>query len=124
MRRFYEENKNYCIAFAVVVVLCIAGIWMVHDYYRSESIYEDTNVILDGIDKRIKNAGKRIDSVTESVGKAEKTVTDAVGRIERSQESAGKIASGIDECESRLDSVIQRQGRITNLVTEIERINK
>lgn len=123
----FQEIKNETyenIVAVILIVICLIAGWLYYDSHKRAAVYEDTNVILDGIDQRIKNAGKRIDSVTESVGKAEKAVTDAVGRIERSEESAGKIADGIGECEKRVDSLIQRQGRIANIVTEIERINR
>lgn len=123
----FQEIKNEAfenIVAVILIIICFVAGWLYYDSHKRAAVYEDTNIILDGIDQRIKNAGKRIDNATESVGKAEKTVTEAVGRIERSEESAGKIADGIGECERRVDSLIQRQGRIANIVAEIERINK
>ena len=122
-----QEIKNEAfeniVAVAIIAVCLIAG-WLYYDSCKREAEHHDTDIILDGIDKRVEDAGKRIDSAKQSVDKAEKAVTEAVGRIERSEKSAGEIATGIGECENRLDGIIQRQGRITNLVTEIERINK
>ena len=124
IENWYEENKRGIYTVVGTLLVFLLCVWIVQDYKRGKAIYNDTNIILDGIDQRVKNAGTRIDNATESVGNAEKAVTDAVGRIERSEESAGKIADGIGECERRVDSLIQRQGRIANIVTEIERINR
>lgn len=122
-----QEIKNEAfentVAIVIIAVCLIAG-WIYYDSCKREAEHHDTDIILDGIDKRVEDAGKRIDNATESVCNAEKAVTEAVGRIDRSKESAGKIADGIGECEKRIDSLIQRQGRIANIVTEIERINR
>ena len=119
-----DEKNRYCIiAVIVVAVLAIAG-WLYHDARRNEAVYSDTDIIVDGIDQRIKDAGKRIDAVTESVQQTEKAITDASSRIDRSKESAGEIEVGITECQNRLDRLTQRQGRIRNIIEEVERINR
>lgn len=119
-----DEKNRYCIiAVIVVAVLAIAG-WLYHDARRNNAVYSDTDIIVDGIDQRIKDAGKRIDAVSESVEQAETAVTDASERIDRSKESADKIADGLEKCQSRLDDLTQRQGRIRNIIEEVERINR
>lgn len=122
-----QEIKNEAFENIVaigIIALCLIAGWLYYDSCKREAEHHDTDIILDGIDKRVEDAGKRIDSAKQSVDKAEKAVTDAVGRIERSEKSAGEIATGIGECESRLDSIIQRQGRIENIIADIEAANK
>ena len=119
----YEDDNKTTVGI-IVIGFILLTVWICHDIGRNKPIYNNTDTVLDTIEVRVDDAGKRIDSVSESVGNAEKAVTEAVGRIERSEESAGEIASRIDECEKRLDSIIQRQGRIKNLIIDIERTNK
>lgn len=116
-----EKSRYYLIAFVVIIIL--AG-WLCYDARRNDAIYSDTDIIVDGIDQRLKDAGKRIDAVTGSVQQTEKAITDASSRIDRSKESAGEIEVGITECQNRLDSLTQRQGRIRNIIDEVERINR
>lgn len=118
-----EKSRYYLIAFIVVVILAIAG-WLCYDARRNDAVYRDTDIIVDGIDQRLKDAGKRIDAVAGSVQQTEKAITDASSRIDRSKESAGEIEVGITECQNRLDSLTQRQGRIRNIIDEVERINR
>ena len=116
-----EKSRYYLIA--VVVVVILTG-WLCYDARRNDAVYSDTDIIVDGIDQRLKDAGKRIDSITGSVQQTEKAITDASSRIDRSKESAGEIEVGITECQNRLDRLTQRQGRIRNIIDEVERINR
>lgn len=124
MGSFYEENKDYICAFAVVMVLCITGIWLVHDYYRNEPVYEDTNSAMADVEKRIKSIEQRIDRIQERNSAIEKTVSGTIITIRDSRENAVTVADGIGRAEERLDAIIQRQGRIENILADIETANK
>lgn len=124
MGSFYEENKSYCIAFAIVMVLCITGIWLVHDYYRNEPVYEDTDSTMADINKRIESIEQRIDRIQERNSAFEKAVSGTVITIRDSRENAVTVADGISRAEERLDAIIQRQGRIENILADIESANQ
>ena len=121
MYGFYQENKSYCIAFAVIVVLCLAGAWLVHDHFRNEPVYHDTDNTMADIEERVRRIESRVDSLSARLDKAEKTATDLGGRIESSTNLAKEVGAGIDGVEKRIDSAIQRSGRIENLIADIER---
>lgn len=123
MGSFYEENKSYCLAFAVVMVLCIAGIWLVHDYYRNEPIYNNTDNTMADIDKRLQNIEQRINRIQERNSAIEKAISGTVITIRDSRENAVTVADGIGRAEERLDAIIQRSGRIQNLISDIETAN-
>ena len=106
------------------MVLCIAGIWLVHDYYRNEPVYEDTNSAMADVEKRIESIEQRIDRLQDRVAKAEKTVSGTIVTIRESRENAVTVADGIDRAEERLDAIIQRQGRIENILADIEAANR
>lgn len=114
------EKKNDYIAVVIVLFICIAAGWLYTDSHRNDRIHNNTGVVLDTIEVRVDDAGKRIDAVSDRVSEVEKTVSTVTGTITDSRKSAEEIASGIADCEKRLDSITQRQGRITNLVADIE----
>lgn len=118
---FYQDNKSYCLAFIVIAIACIARAWLVYDHGRNAAIHDGTDGTVERIESGIEAAGQRIDSAAAAVSKAETSVSAAIGAIEASESAAGTIAEGIAECESRLDAVVQRQGRINNLIEAIER---
>lgn len=124
MGSFYEENKSYCLAFAVVMVLCITGIWLVHDYHRNRPIYESTDSTMADINKRIESIEQRIDRIQERNSAIEKTVERTIITIRDGRENAVTVADGIDRAEERLDAIIQRQGRIENILADIETANR
>ncbi len=121
---FYEENKDYIRAFIVVFVLCLAGVWLVRDYHRNEPVYNNTDKSMADVDQRIESIEQRIDSLQKRVDKAEKTVSGTIVTIRDSRENAVTVADGITDAEKRLDSIIQRQGRIENIISDIETANK
>ena len=64
----FQEIKNEAfenIVAVVLIVICLVAGWLYYDSHKRAAVYEDTNVILDGVDQRMKNAGKRIDNATE-----------------------------------------------------------
>lgn len=118
---FIRQNKDSCIAFAVITVVFLLGAWLCYDHGRNAAIHDGTDGTVERIESGIEAAGQRIDSAAAAVSKAETSVSAAIGAIEASENAAGAIAEGIAECESRLDAVAQRQGRINNLIETIER---
>lgn len=114
------EKKNDYIIIAVVLCLCIFAGWLYADSHRNDRNYHNTDVILDEIEVRIDDAGKRINAVSDRVSEAEKTIGTVAGTVTDSRKSAEEIASGITDCEKRLDSITQRQGRIANIIEDIE----
>ena len=124
IRDFIRENKDYCITFAAIVIICITGAWLVHDNRRNEPIYTDTDSTVADIDRRISSIEQRIDRLQDRVTKAEETVSGTVGAIRDGRENAAAVAEGIAGAEERLDAIIQRQGRITNILAEIEIANR
>ena len=124
MYEFYQENKSYCITYAVIMVLCLAGVWLVHDHYRNEPVYNDTDSTVADIEKRVGNIEQRIDSLSDRLTKAEKTVERVGATVTAGRENAERIETGISGVEERLDSAIQRSGRIENLIADIERANQ
>ena len=124
MNELYKENRDYILAFAVVTMLCLAGAWLVHDYGRNEPVYNNTDSTMADIDARIGSIEQRIDSLQSRVDKAEKAVSGTLVTIRESRENAVTVADGITGAEERLDRIIQRQGRIANIIAGIEGANR
>ena len=126
IKGFYEENKDFIIAFAVVVAILLAGTWLVlvHDYARNEPVYNNTDRTVDELEKRLDNIESRVTIMQGRLDETQKTVTGISKRVERSRENAQTVAAGIGTAETRLDEAIQRSGRIQNLIDEIERANQ
>lgn len=121
---FIRENKSYCLAFIVIVIACIAGAWLVYDARRNEPIHENTNNAMADVERRIQNIEQRINSLQSRVDKAEKTVERTIVTIRDGRENATTVADGIAGAEKRLDAIIQRQGRIENIIANIEAANR
>lgn len=119
---FIRENKSYCLAF--IVIACIAGAWLVYDAQRNEPIHENTNNAMADVERRIQNIEQRISSLQSRVDKAEKTVERTIITIRDGRENAATVADGITGAEKRLDAIIQRQGRIENIIANIEAANR
>lgn len=124
IKEFYEENKSYTIAFIVLAIVCLAGVWLVHDHTRNETVYNDTDRTVDELEKRLDNIESRVTIMQGRLDETQKTVTGISKRVERSRENAQTVAAGIGTAETRLDEAIQRNGRIQNLIDEIERANQ
>ena len=124
IKEFYEENKSYTIAFIVLAIVCLAGVWLVHDHTSNEPVYNDTDRTMDKLEKRLDNIESRVTIMQGRLDETQKTVTGISKRVERSRENAQTVAAGIGTAETRLDEAIQRSGRIQNLIDEIERANQ
>ena len=118
-----DIGRHYLSIIIGVVVLALFA-WICYDHYRNKPIYESTDVILDTIEVRVDDAGKRTDAIKDRVGKAEESVKQSANKIAGSREDADAIANGLAGCEARVDSIIQRHGRIKNIITDIENANK
>ena len=119
-KQFFEENKSYCIAFAIVVAMCMFGAWVCHDIARSESVYHNTDSNLDRMEKRLDDLGQRIDSLQERIAENQKAVERITVTVTAGRENAEVVAGGITEAERRLDNAIQASGRIKNRIADIE----
>lgn len=117
------NSRPYYVGILIVLVLFVFA-WICYDHHRNEPIYESTDVILDTIEVRVDDAGKRTDAIKDRVGKAEESVKQSANKIAGSREDADAIANGLAGCEARVDSIIQRHGRIKNIITDIENANK
>ena len=117
------NSRPYYVGILIVLVLFVFA-WVCYDHHRNEQIYESTDVILDTIEVRVDDAGKRTDAIKDRVGKAEESVKQSANKIAGSRKDAETIANGLAGCEARVDSIIQRHGRIKNIITDIENANK
>lgn len=124
MNEYYKEDKTPFLWCVIIlgVVLCIA--WFCHDIGRNKPIYESTDSTMADLEKRIDRIEQRVDSVSARLDQAEKTNTELGGRIESSTNIAKEVGNGIDGLQDRLDSAIQRSGRIANIIADIEAKNK
>ncbi len=120
---FVHKNKDYCVTFAVIAIVCLVGAWLCCDYERNRDIQEDTNVTVERIDNIVERAEQRIESVERGISESEKAISGASSAVENSARAAEEITGGIEACERRLDSIIQRHGRIANLISDIEKAN-
>lgn len=118
----YEEKYRKYLVPAIVVLLLFA--WLRYDAGRNTDTYDNTNDTVERIEKRIDDAGKRIESISAGVSKTEETIGRTADAVGKSRESADAITDGIAECEARLDRITQRQGRIKNIIADIERTNQ
>ena len=124
MYDFYEKNKSACISFIVVAVVCLCGAWLVHDYFRNEPIYNDTSSAMADLEKRIDGIESRVNSLSNRIADAEKTVNGISATINAGAGNAVTIKDGIDGIEKRIGEVVQRSGRIQNIIADIESQNK
>lgn len=121
---FYETNRASVLAFIVILVVGATGVWLVHDHYRNEPIYNNTDNTMADVNKRIESIEQRIDRIQERNSAIEKTVNGISATVNAGRENAVTVADGIGRAEERLDSIIQRQGRIENIIADIENANR
>jgi hypothetical protein len=76
------------------------------------------------IDKRLQSIEQRIDRIQERNSAIEKAVSGTVITIRDSRENAVTVADGIGRADERLDGLIQRSGRIQNIIADIENANR
>ena len=124
MYDFYKEKCNYNIAVIIVIgVLLFAG-WLYHDAHRNDKQHNDTDGTMDNIEKRVDTIESGIDNLSNRITKTQKTVGKAYVTVNESRESAETIAGGVSRVADKLDSAVQRSGRITNLIADIEAANR
>lgn len=121
---FYEDNKDYVHTFIIIMAVCIIGVWLCYDYYRNDGINHDTDNAVERIEERIKNIERRVDRIQERNTAIEKAVQRIGGTINAGRENAVTVADGIERADKRLDGIIQRQGRIENILNNIETANR
>ena len=121
INEFLAENR---ITFLVGILLLVLVCWLHKDNRRNDGVYNDTNNAVADLERRIDRIEQRVDSVSARLDQAEKTNTELGGRIESSTAIAKEVATGIDGLQDRLDSAVQRSGRIANIIADIEAANK
>lgn len=121
INEFLAENR---ITFLVGILLLVLVCWLHHDQHCNDRQYNDTNNAVADLERRIDRIEQRVDSVSARLDQAEKTNTELGGRIESSTEIAKEVATGIDGLQDRLNSAVQRSGRIANIIADIEAANK
>lgn len=118
-----DIGRHNLLGIVVCIVLVLFG-WAWYDSHRNDGLHQDTDATMDRIEERIQSVEQRIDRLSARLENAQKTIADLGGRIESSENLAKEIGTGIDGVEKRVDSAIQRCGRIKNLIDDIERQNK
>ena len=121
INEFLAENRT---TFIVGVLLLVLVCWLHKDNRRNDGVYNDTNNAVADLERRIDRIEQRVDSVSARLDQAEKTNTELGGRIESSTAIAKEVATGIDGLQDRLDSAVQRSGRIANIIADIEAKNR
>ena len=121
INEFLAENR---ITFLVGILLLVLVCWLHKDNRRNDGVYNDTNNAVADLERRIDRIEQRVDSVSARLDKAEKTNTELGGRIESSTAIAKEVATGVDGLQDRLDSAVQRSGRIANIIADIEAKNR
>ena len=121
INEFLAENR---ITFLVGILLLVLVCWLHKDNRRNDGVYNDTNNAVADLERRIDRIEQRVDSVSARLDQAEKTNTELGGRIESSTVIAKEVATGIDGLQDRLDSAVQRSGRIANIIADIEAKNR
>ena len=123
-KEFYRQNRSYCIGFIVLTIVCLTGLWLCYDYHRNDGIHNDTDRTMDDAEKRIESIESGIDRLSNRIIKTEKTIGRAYVTVNEGKRNAESIAEGVGRIEDKLDSAIQRSGRIANLIADIERANQ
>ena len=121
IKEFLAENR-----LAILIGLCLLLLicWLHHDANRNKPVYNDTDKSMERIEERMSAIESRLDTMSDRLEKAEKTVSGTIVTIRESRENAVTVADGIGRAEERLDAIIQRQGRITNILADIEAANR
>lgn len=123
-KEFYRENRSYTISFILLTIICFVGVWLVYDYERNKPINDDTDNSMADVENRISSIEHRLDTMQSRIAETQKTINGITERINASTKYASEIADGIGGAEKRLDSAIQRSGRIENLISDIEAENR
>ena len=118
-----KNDNRFLVGVLVIGIVLFAG-WLYYDIHRNDGINHSTDNAMADLEKRIGRIESRLDSVSARIDQAEKTATDLGGRIESSTSLAKEVGAGIGTVEARLDSAIQRSGRIANIIADIESKNK
>ena len=124
IKEFYEKNKAYTIGVIVLLALCIAVAWYVHDKHRNDTEYHNTDVTVAELEKRINGIEQRVGTMQDRLDKAEKTVERVAVGITRSTGYAIEINEGLGRTEERLESAVQRSERIKGIIADIEAANR
>ena len=124
IKEFYDENKSYCITCLIVMVVCIAGLWLVYDAHRNDTINNNTDATVEQLEKRIDAVESGLDRVQKRNDEAKKTVESAGRGISTSTGLTYQIIEDAGRAEKRLDSALERSVRIEGIIREIENSNR
>lgn len=123
-KEMYQENRTYIITYFVLAILSICCLWLLHDYYRNQPVYQDTDNSVERLESKLSDIEQRIDSLQKGIAENQKAVQRITDTVERGRENAETVAGGITEAERRLDSAIQASGRIQNIIDDVEKANQ
>ena len=125
MNEWAKQNlgRYYFPVIVGIAVLFVFG-WLYADHHRNDKVNNDTDGTMERIDQRIQGIESRIDKLQTRIDQAEKTVSGTLETIRNGRENAVTVTTGIDRAEERLDAIIQRQGRIENIIADIEARNR
>ena len=128
---FIRKNQGACIAFAVIIAVCIAGIWFMRDAARNEELYDSTDRTVERIEAANQHVRDEITGSTGAVANAETSVrrtedliTAGAGTVAAGTDRSEEIADGIARCEDALTECRQSLGRVRNIIEDIENANR
>ena len=121
IKDFVAENR---VVLLICIVLFLLICWLHTDSHRNDEQYNNTDNTVERLEERINVVEQRIGTMQDRLDKAEKTVSGTIVTIRDSRENAVTVASGIEGAEKRLDALIQRQGKIENIIRDIEAANR
>lgn len=119
----YKDDNKFVVGIIVLGFVLLTA-WVCHDLARNKPTYNNTDSTMADVESRIGSIEQRIDKLQNRIDKAEKAVSGTVITIRESRENAVTVADGISGAEARLDGIIQRQGRIENILADIEAANR
>ena len=119
----YKDDNKFAIGIIVIGFVLLTA-WLCYDHARNKPTYNNTDSTMADIDKRLQSIEQRIDRIQERNSAIEKAVSGTVITIRDSRENAVTVADGIGRADERLDGLIQRSGRIQNIIADIENANR
>ena len=119
----YEQKNDYIIVAVAVIVLIACG-WLYHDAHRNRAVYTNTDNTVEQLKDRIDSIEQRITTMQGRIEQNQKTIESVGRRISTSTGLAIEITESTGRTEERLNSAIQRSGRIANIISDIETANR
>lgn len=120
---FRPTNQKMAVGFLIIVIVLVA-VWCIMSRTDPGKTDNDISGSMAELENRISAIESRVTKLSARIDHAEKAVSGIAERIDASQGYAGEIATGLDSLQGRIDSAVQRSGRIQNILEEIERTNR